>query len=130
MLNPSTADALMDDPTIRRCMGFARRWGFSAVSVRNLFAFRATKPKDLLTALDPTGGGRGDMELRTAGTADMTVVAWGAHVPLNRDHQALRMIDGMLHCLGKTKHGHPRHPLYVRAGHPLEVFRSAKGNPP
>jgi hypothetical protein len=115
MLNPSTADALEDDPTIRRCVGFARAWGFSCLSVRNLFAFRATNPQALLWAEDPVGP-QGDAELRAARTADLVVAAWGAHVPFGRDRQALRLLVGVpLVCLGLTKHGHPRHPLYVRS---------------
>lgn len=115
MLNPSTADAAADDPTVRRCMAFARAWGFSAVSVRNLFPLRATDPKELLTAADPTGGERGDLELMTATTADLVVVAWGAGVPFGRDRQAAELLAGVpLYCLGLTKAGQPRHPLYVR----------------
>ena len=78
MLNPSTADAERDDPTIRRCMGFARAWGYSVLEVRNLFAWRATHPRELLTATDPTGGPRGDRELRAVAKADLVVAAWGA----------------------------------------------------
>jgi len=123
MLNPSTADALIDDPTVRRCMDFARRWGFTALSVRNLFAFRATEPKELSSVDDPTGGHRGDVELWMAGTAHLTVAAWGAKVPFRRDREALEMFkDITLYCLGTTKNGHPRHPLYVRKDQPLKVF--------
>lgn len=123
MLNPSTADAQMDDPTIRRCMGFARLWGFGALSVRNLFALRATDPKKLQAADDPTGGHRGDIELRCAGTAHVVVAAWGAKVPFGRDREALEMLRGAaLYCLGTTKQGHPRHPLYVRGDYPLKPF--------
>lgn len=115
MLNPSTADALADDPTVRRCMGFARSWGFSVLTVRNLFALRATDPKELLTAAEPTGGARGDLELAVAKSADLVVCAWGAGVPFGRDRLALKILAGKpLHCLGATKAGHPRHPLYVR----------------
>lgn len=135
MLNPSTADALVDDPTIRRCMGFARRWGFSTLVVRNLFPFRATNPKELLAADCPKGGRQGDAELLAARNAHLVVTAWGGSVPLRsreqpgngRDQQAIRMLhDITMHCLGKTKHGHPRHPLYVRADQPLVVFRSGR----
>lgn len=120
MLNPSTADAMQDDPTIRRCIGFCRSWGYDTLSVRNLFALRATDPAQLLLADTPTGGARGDMELLTAPTADMLVIAWGAKVPFHRDYQAMSMFRKHfpckpLFCLGLTKGGHPRHPLYVKA---------------
>ena len=124
MLNPSTADASQDDPTIRRCLSFAQAWGFSALSVRNLFPYRATDPRALLTAPDPLGGGRGDVELLAGCTAHTTVAAWGASVPFNRDKTALALIartfpDKVLYCLGLTKRGHPRHPLYVARTEPL-----------
>jgi hypothetical protein len=115
MLNPSTADALKDDPTIRRCVAFAQAWGYSVLSVRNLFAYRATDPKELLTAENPTGGPRGDAELAAAATAELLIAAWGADVPFGRDIEAVAMFyDKPLHCLKLSKHGKPWHPLYVR----------------
>ena len=117
MLNPSTADARRDDPTIRRCMGFARLWGYSVLEVRNLFAWRATDPRELLTAPDPTGGPRGDRELQAVAKADLVIAAWGARVPFARDREALALLGGCdLKCLGRTRNGQPRHPLYVRGG--------------
>lgn len=84
MLNPSTADERFDDPTIRKCCGFAKRWGFTRITVTNLFAFRATDPKDMLAMLrtDPARamGANNDGEIsHAAGCADLTVAAWGAH---------------------------------------------------
>lgn len=122
MLNPSTADAMQDDPTIRRCIGFARAWGYDTLSVRNLFPWRATDPKELLV-IDRghcLGSPRGGIELMAAATADMLVAAWGAGVPFERDREVLRAwrdsFPAMpIYCLGTTKHGHPRHPLYVKA---------------
>lgn len=120
MLNPSTADGSQDDPTIRRCIGFCRSWGYDTLSVRNLFPWRATDPRELFKSQTVTGGHRGDTELLTAATADLVVLAWGASVPFGRDKQALQIFDlhfpdKKLHCLGFTKSGHPRHPLYVRS---------------
>lgn len=116
MLNPSTADASIDDPTIRRCMRYARDWGYSTLSVRNLFALRATDPGELKTAANPTGGLEGDHNLFAARTADLVVAAWGAWVPFGRDHEVMSMLAGVpVHCLGTTKGGGPRHPLYCRA---------------
>ena len=103
MLNPSTADARRDDQTIRRCMGFARAWGCSVLEVRNLFAWRATEPRELLMASDPTGGPRGDRELRAAADADLLIAAWGAWVPFGRNRDALAILSGCdLKCLGRT----------------------------
>ncbi len=120
MLNPSTADGTQDDPTVRRCIGFASSWGYDTLVVRNLFALRATSPRELLTAENPTGGSRGDAELLRALTGSLTVVAWGSKVPFDRDKDALQLFKthfpGVpLFCLGVTKSGSPRHPLYVRA---------------
>lgn len=128
MLNPSTADALVDDPTIRRCMAFAQTWGVSAVSVRNLFAYRATNPKELavLHCEEATGGERGNAELLAGLTADIVVCAWGASGPAYTSERAGWFVrqakDKPLFCLGTTKHGFPRHPLYVRATQPLVRF--------
>lgn len=117
MLNPSTANGLEDDPTIRRCIGFARTWGFSRLLVVNLFALRSTDPTKLLTAENPTGGEAGDSAIRQcASLADLIVAAWGAKVPFGRDKEVERMLleKRQLHCLGFTKKGAPRHPLYMR----------------
>src|SRR5678809_1192361 len=87
MLNPSTADGMQDDPTIRRCMGFCRSWGYDTLSVRNLFPWRATDPKELVKAernADIFGGHRGASELLAACTGNLLVAAWGAGVPFGR----------------------------------------------
>ncbi len=117
MLNPSTADAAADDPTIRRCIGFARAWGFGALEVVNLFAYRATRPADLFAADDPVGP-RNDRFVRAAArSAAMVVAAWGVHgTRRGRDADVLATLRilGSVHCLGTTKRGQPRHPLFVR----------------
>jgi hypothetical protein len=114
MLNPSTADALADDPTVRRCMAFCQAWGYSVLSVHNLFALRATDPAELLAAPDPVGP-LGDAHVCAAATADLLVCAWGAKVPFGRDWRALELLAGRdLHCLGLTREGHPRHPLFSK----------------
>ena len=128
MLNPSTADAELDDPTIRRCMGFARREGAGGIIVCNVYAFRATNPKELWGQRDPHGPENDDVlrELgRWAASVNAPIVcAWGALGNNSNRHTALLMAAGArLVCLGKTKDGHPRHPLYVRGDQPLEAFR-------
>lgn len=120
MLNPSTADAEKDDPTIRRCIGFAKREGCGGLIVVNLFAFRATKPIALLDAEDPIGPDADHHLLDAIQEVDGPLIAaWGNW---NRGHRAAdvaAMIGAHCACLGKTKDGHPRHPLYVRADAPL-----------
>ena len=116
MLNPSTADAETDDPTIRRCAGFARRWGFRELAVANLFALRATNPRELWRASDPVGPENDQHLVEMSSRADAVIAAWGAHgVYRNREQHVLRLLNGTVEYLGLTKQGHPRHPLYLRA---------------
>lgn len=120
MLNPSTADAETDDPTIRRVVGFARSWGFGSVSVFNLFALRATDPSELfrtVKAQEETGGPENDRVLASIPADRVVVAAWGtwAEEFTARERYVRDMFKGRLRCLGLTKDGHPRHPLYVRA---------------
>ncbi|MCZ6728239.1 MAG: DUF1643 domain-containing protein [SAR324 cluster bacterium] len=120
LLNPSTADAERDDHTIRRCIGFARAWGFAALEVVNLFAYRATTPVLLKKAAQPIGEDNDRYLLAAQARAGRLVVAWGIHGPwLGRERVVLGLLSqpgGRLSCLGLTKHGHPRHPLFLPAG--------------
>lgn len=142
LLNPSTADAFALDPTVRRCVGFARAWGFGAVEVTNCFALRSTDPRRLRasaspagadpvgpdpTGADPTGadpigpdpiGPDNDAAVVAAArAADLVVAGWGVHAALNGRDRAVRTLLAdagvALACLRVTKDGHPRHPLYV-----------------
>jgi len=127
MLNPSTADAEIDDPTIRRCMGFARSWGAGGIIVANLFALRATDPTELEKANAPIGTENDTAIVDAILASSLTVAAWGAHKFAARRAVAVKRmivgrIGGRLKCLGRTKSGHPRHPLYVPASQALEVF--------
>lgn len=116
MLNPSTADADKDDPTLRKCIKFADSWGYGSLEVVNLFAFRATKPCDMAQANDPIGSNN-NFYLQTATErAELIILAWGIHGSfLNRDKAVLDLISGKqtLYCLGLTKAGHPLHPLWL-----------------
>lgn len=116
MLNPSTADAERDDPTIRRCTGFARAWGFAAMTVVNLFALRATDPARLRRARDPVGPDNDRHIAAAAAGSDAVVLAWGNHGALGgRDRAVLDLLAGSRpSCLGVTGSGQPRHPLYLR----------------
>lgn len=121
MLNPSTADALADDPTIRRCVAFAKREHAGGIVVVNLFALRATNPAALHRHADPVGP---DADRFYPAHADArVVVAWGAH-EFARE-RAARAADLLAerniqpHCLGTTTAGAPRHPLYLAADTPL-----------
>ncbi len=117
MLNPSIADQISDDPTIRKCIGFSKRWGFSRMVVTNLFSFRATYPGDLrdLVRIDyarAVGVNDGPL-IENAKKADLIVAAWGVHGGLaGRDLDVChRVLSGFqLHCIGVTKDGHPLHP--------------------
>ncbi|WP_018390874.1 DUF1643 domain-containing protein [Ancylobacter sp. FA202] len=135
MLNPSTADGEQDDPTIRRCVGFARAWGYDRMEVINLFAHRATDPRALLAlndADDPVGpDNRGAFANVLFGSCPvgLVVCAWGAHGGhLGQDETALGWIGSHKRfALGLTKAGHPRHPLYVGSAADLVEFRPARG---
>jgi hypothetical protein len=109
MLNPSTADGRRDDPTIRRCIGFARAWGFGGVEVVNLFAYRATDPRELGRVGDPVGPHNDRYIRRAIRRSRLVVLAWGARARARRLLSLRRA-----HCLGLTRAGQPRHPLYLR----------------
>lgn len=126
MLNPSTADASIDDPTIRKCMGFSSRWGYRTLLVGNLFAWRATDPKQLKKlSREEAVGPENDMYLRSMiQRSDMVVCAWGNHGVLHGRNREIRpLVDEVYRetdqvswpvlCLGTTKNGQPKHPLYV-----------------
>ncbi|MFZ2996230.1 DUF1643 domain-containing protein [Sphingobium sp.] len=127
MLNPSVADDVIDDPTIKRCKAFARRDGFGGIIVMNLFAFRATKPEIMLSAADPIGpenDGYIDYIMAKAKEDGLPVLAaWGAHgAHRGRGAAIVGKADSLgvdLRCLGTTQGGYPRHPLYVKSDQPL-----------
>lgn len=128
MLNPSTADAQIDDPTVRRCIGFARREDTGGIIIVNLYAFRSASPQALWKASDPIGP---DCDLWIAHAAIESkplpiICAWGAHAREDRWADVAFNLNicarRRLVCLGRTREGKPRHPLYVRADQPLEPF--------
>lgn len=128
MLNPSTADASLDDPTIRRCIDFTKRWGHNALDVVNLFSWRATDPRELLTASDPVGPGEPIIEAISRGSCRRVICAWGSptlsrlkKLVIERAAEVWRTIlltqrfhnAPPIECLGVAKGGQPRHPLYI-----------------
>lgn len=114
-LNPSTADQQRDDPTIRRCVAFAQSWGFSAMEIVNLFAFRSTYPSDLKRSADPVGR-HNDRWIATAfSRSDLTVACWGNDGAfMQRGQQIMRKYTG-LSCLKLNQTCQPAHPLYLKA---------------
>ncbi len=133
-LNPSTADEVVDDPTVRRCKGFARREGCGGLMMTNLFAFRATDPDVMKAQVLPIGELISQKPNCTMGILDqindqhlthaasgcrIVVAAWGIHgVHLGRAEQVKDLIPGMK-CFGLTREGHPKHPLYLAKITPL-----------
>ena len=126
-LNPSTADETEDDPTIRRCLRFARDWGYGGLLMMNAFAFRATDPKVMKAAADPVGPGNDEAFGYRRSQVGMIVAAWGENCPAKREQRVLQVIGQTIHCLGKTKSGRPKHPLYLRADTKPEVFWTPSG---
>ena len=118
MLNPSTATEYQNDPTVERCERRARALGFGAFRVTNIFAYRATDPRDMRLQADPVGGPANDAAIREAALwARLTVCAWGTHgAHLGRGaavEALLRATGRPLATLGLSKDGHPKHPLYI-----------------
>jgi len=123
-LNPSTADETQDDPTIRRCIGFARAWGFGALRMANLFAYRAVSPERLRQAADPIGPENDRSLQELADGAGLVLAAWGVHGTLGgRDAEVLRLLPE-LQILRLTRDGHPGHPLYLPAGLKPQPWRN------
>lgn len=118
MLNPSTADEHVNDPTVERCQRRAQVMGFGMVVVTNLFAFRSTNPKALRTCDDPVGGQENDFWIQHwSATADMVICAWGMHgAQFERSNRVRKLLadQGVKpYCLGTCDNGECRHPLYI-----------------
>lgn len=123
MLNPSTADAEVDDPTIRRCVGFSRDWGFGSLVVVNLFAYRTAYPRELRAAGFPVGERNDEVIRGAARGASLVVAAWGAESHPRARARARTVFDDLtcppnefeVYCLGTSSAGAPRHPLMMAA---------------
>ena len=118
MLNPSTADETVNDPTVERCQRYAIAWGYGGLVVCNIFAFRATDPVDMRAAADPIGPDNDAAILESARRCDLIVCAWGNHGSyLDRAKAVcgiLRAVGAELRVLKITGDGHPGHPLYLK----------------
>ncbi|WOD41739.1 DUF1643 domain-containing protein [Nodosilinea sp. E11] len=124
MLNPSWADSALDDPTLRRCLGFAQGWGSGAIAVVNLFAYRSCHPAVLSQVDDPIGPENDRVLAEVADRADSILLAWGNGGRwLGRDRTVLSLLtphQAKCYCLGRNLTGQPRHPLYAPSATPLQ----------
>jgi len=117
MLNPSQADETVNDPTIRRCLGFARSWGYGSVEIVNLFAYRTPHPKQLRQVSDPIGQENDRTLVTFAQRVDRIILAWGNWGRLHGRDQVVRHLlrSADLYCLGMTRQAQPIHPLYLKS---------------
>lgn len=118
MLNPSRADATHNDPTIRRCIGFAQAWGYGALEVLNLFAYRTPYPHLLRQAIDPIGADNDRYLLAVTQRVQTLIFAWGNQGSFqNRQQTVIQLLQHFDHiyCLGTTRSGQPYHPLYLKS---------------
>ena len=117
MLNPSTATEMQNDPTVERCERRARALGFGAFRVTNIFAFRATDPREMRAQADPVGPGNDAVITESALWADRIICAWGGHgAHLARGAATRHLLRGLgkpLFHLGLIQSGEPKHPLYI-----------------
>lgn len=131
MLNPSTADAHADDPTIRRCIGFAKSLGHGGLEVVNLYAYRSTSPDAMFDVyrrgVDIVGSECDTEILRVVQSAGLVVAAWGAEARAERRaNYVLDLVSKFadVHCLARSGKGAPRHPLYLPAASRPEIYRA------
>lgn len=131
MLNPSTADATEDDKTIQQCTAFSHREHCAGLAVVNLYALRATDPKELSLHPDPVGPDNVERLTFWLGQPDdvvaRVIVAWGDSIPTNRPHPQVLLLADRFHrptyCLGAIRKGRPRHPSRLALDTPLELYR-------
>lgn len=124
-LNPSTADERVDDPTIRRCIGYAKHWGRGGLIMTNLFDYRATEPRDLKMYPYPVSNDNSKWIMDAAEKSSMILCAWGKDGKyLNQDERIIALLwpQFELRCLGLNKDQTPKHPLYQRADTKPGIF--------
>ena len=122
-LNPSTADEIVNDPTVRRCIGFALSWGYGGLLMANIFAFRATDPKEMQRAKDPVGLKNNLWLRKLSQEAAIVICAWGDGGGfMDRGEKVMGMLDN-IHCLKMNKSGVPTHPLYQpKSAKPIKLI--------
>ena len=121
-LNPSIADEIIDDPTLIRCINFAKDWGYGGLIMVNLFAYMSTHPKDLKKAKLPIGKNNNKHILKNHQKSQLTVAAWGNDGQfLERGKEVLKIINNPM-CLNINKSGQPAHPLYQKKDQELINF--------
>ncbi|WP_437226659.1 DUF1643 domain-containing protein [Planctomicrobium sp. SH661] len=117
-LNPSTATEQVNDPTVRRCIGYAQLWGYREFVMLNAFGYRSTDPRGLQTIEDPVGAANNEQIRYWSRRSDVVVCCWGVHAVLQDRgaylEEQLRKWNVTARCLGKTLAGFPKHPLYLR----------------
>jgi hypothetical protein len=125
-LNPSTADETVNDPTVARCIQYAKSWGMDGMMMLNLFAYRATDPKVMKTQEEPVGLSNDTFLESSVEHSAIVVAAWGTHgAHLERDRAVMKLLARFqIKCLGVTKDGHPKHPLYLRKNLTPMLFRT------
>ena len=125
-LNPSTADAFSDDPTIRRCTNFTDFLGYRRFYMVNLFAFRATDPAAMKQATDPVGPRNDEFILSMAAQSKIIIACWGNHGKyMDRDKAVLELLkDYDIHALKINKEGSPARPLYLKKSSNLKMFQA------
>lgn len=128
-LNPSTADHKQDDPTIRRCINFAKNWGYGSVVIANLFAFRATYPKELLASEEPIGPANDRWLKRLASQSDLILAAWGNDGSFQNRSSIIRKRFKNLYCLEINASGEPAHPLYQPNSAKHKPYSVTDGSP-
>ena len=108
-LNPSTADEVEDDTTVKRCISYAKQWGFGGIIIGNLFAYRATNPLEMIKASDPIGNENDSWLKKLANEADLIVGVWGNSGQFKgRSIKVVSMLQN-LYCLQITAKGEPHH---------------------
>lgn len=114
-LNPSTADDTKPDPTVTRCINFAKSWGYRAMCMTNIFAYKSTNPNGIRWVENPVGEYNDHWLLTIYTEADLSIACWGLHGTYKKRSDAVRLLLPNLHCLKMSKNGQPMHPLYLPA---------------